>query len=269
MVDFGKTVANALRFSIDPKRWLPIFALDAVFGLAFLSYIITNIYALTSIMGAATSGLEVASGIIGVGLTVLAMGIIWFLIRLFISGALIHQSMKPKEIRKSCDVAVKWFIHLFLASVIVSILSVIVSWVPAVGWLLSIIIGIIFFFAMPAVVAGKQGFVEALRDSYRLFRYKFSDVFISWLLVVVITIIIIFLFMIPASMAAASVLFPSLEGLSAGTAGEEVLAILVANGWSLVPAGLVFLVGVAITTAFSINATTNFYLQLKKKHVIF
>jgi hypothetical protein len=268
MVEYGKTLSNAFKFSIDPKRWLPFLVLDAVAFLALLAYMIPNVFVLSDVIAAQQSGLMVASQIMGVIATVAIAFGIWSLVRLYIVGAMIHQSVKPKEYRKSCTVAKERYLSLLAVGVAVGLLSMVVGFVPYVGWLGSIIIGLMFFFAMPAAVAGKLGFSAALSDSLHLFREKLSDVFLAWLVIAVISSIIALIFMIPAFAIAWGALVPALVGLGENPTGTQILSILVSNGWSLAPAGLVFLVGIAITNVFGINAQTNFYLQLKKRKII-
>ncbi len=265
MVEYGKVLGGALHFCIEPKRWLPLFVLDAVAFIVVFSYLISNASAISSIIAGNVSDLLVASSIIGViGVSVLVF-IIWGLLRLYIVGALFHQSVKPKEYDKSWKVAKEKYLSLLMAGIIVGVISGFLSLIPYVGWILSIIIGLMFLFAMPAVIVRKMSFDDALRDSYKIFRIRTVDVFIVWLLITIITGIIIVIFLLPAMITLATLLLPTLVGVSAEGAGTGVLMAILAGGWSLAPAIIIYLIGVALMTVFSTNALAHFYLAFKKK----
>ena len=270
MVKYGETLLNALKFSVEPKRWVPFFAIDLIFSAVMLAYLLSNIFVLKGILSGDVSGLVIASSIIGVIAVSILMFAVWLLLRLYVSGALVHQSFKPKEFSKSWTVSKQRFLSLLAVSIVVGIISGVVGIVPYVGWILSIIIGLMFFFVAPAVIVKKMVFDKALSDSYRIFRKKPLDVFLIWLLLTIISGLIFLLFFIPMLVVMWSVLLPILLGLSGGTATiTGILTILTSNIWYIVPAMLVMIVGIAIGTVFSFHAQTHFYIQLKKKRGIF
>lgn len=265
MVDYGNALSGALRFCVEPKRWLPIFAIDALFVAAALSNVLTNASAFVGIMNATTEGFAAALSFVNLMLLLFSLFVVWSLVRLFIVGSLIHQSVKPKEYKKSCTVAKERYFSLLAVSIIVGLASYIAGIIPYIGWLVSIIVGLIFFYSMPAVVAGKHSFNDSLQESYRLFRDRFSEVLLSWLVIAIISGIIAVVFMIPVFMISFNLLIPELIAIGEGSTGIEFFSTILNAGWSLMPGIVVALAGIAISTAFSINAQTNFYLQIRKK----
>ncbi len=265
MVDYGKVLSGALRFGVEPKRWLPIFAIDALFVMAVLSNMVSNASAFVDIINAPVEGFAVAASVVNMLVFLFSLFVLWLLVRLFVVGALLQQSVKPKEYRKSCDVARERYISIVGISVLVGLASYVTGLVPYIGWLISIVIGIIFFYSMPAVIVGKKPFIEAMRESYRLFRDRFPEVLLSWILISVISGVIAVVFMIPVFMISFNLLIPELMLMGEGSTGMEFFTVILNAGWSLLPGIVVALAGVAISTALGLNAQANFYAQIRKK----
>jgi len=266
MVNYGKVLGDSLKFSVAPKRWVPLFALDAVFFTSALAYIIANIFMFKSIVGSGGGGLAVVSTLIGAFLVLFAVFIIWMLLRIYVAGAIVHQSVKPKEFNKSWAVARQRYLSLLAVVILISVLSLIVGMVPYIGWVLSIIVSIAFLFSIPVVVVRKVSFDDALREGYKIFRKKPGEVFLVWLLITIVSGIIVVIFFTPVILSAWGVFMPM---AISGGGNFAVLSELVSKGWYLLPSGLVFLVGLAITNVFALCATTRFYPEFKKKWRIF
>ncbi len=268
MAEYGKALSGALRFCAQPKRWLPLFGLDAIFFAAVASYVLSNAAALKDFLAAASAesqGFAMAQSIVNLAVLVFFAFVAWSLIRLFVVGSLIHQSVKPKdELKKSCKVAKERYLSLLAVTIVVGLLSTIVGMVPYMGWVISIVVGLMFFFVMPAVVVTKLSFDDALRESFRLFKDRFTEVLVSWLLITIFSGIIVIIFMIPMFIISFNVLVPQLVGLQ-GATEAEVFPVLLNAGWSILPGAFVAIVGFAIGTAFSTNAQTSLYTQIRKK----
>lgn len=272
MVEYRKTLSDGIRFSIQPKKWLPFFILDSVALTVFLAFIFSNasfFKEIASQSGGADSLSATAIASIAVtGLGLVVMFIVYGLIRLYISGAIIHQSVKPKETKQSWTVAKERYFTLLAVIVIVSIASSIGGMVPYVGWLLSIIIGLVFFFALPPTIVDKKSFDDSIRISIDLFREKTADVFLSWLLITIVATIIFFIFAVPLLVVSLGIFLPYFITLQSGTSGTEIFNMLIQSGWSLYPATLVLVVGIAISHVFNLFAQTNLYVQLKKRKLV-
>ncbi len=267
MVNYGEALSKALKFCIQPKRWLPFFILDLAFFLLVAWFVLSNLSVVISVMLAvSTSPLEIIS-VLGY-VAILAVGfIIWGLLRLWIQGAVVHQSYKEKEIKKSFRIACQRYLSLLGVMIIVTIVSAGVNFVPWIGWILSIIVTLIFFFVFQSVIVGRLRFEKALVDSYNMFRKKPLSVFLAWLVTAIIATVITCIFAIPSIMMIWNAIVPYLSQLTTTTAAASVLFVLLTNSTILIAGGIVFLIGIAISTAFSLKAQTEFYIQLRKRRL--
>lgn len=267
MVEYEEALGRALKFCIQPKRWLPFFIVDLAFFLVGAWFVLTNLSIVISVMLAlSTSPLAIVS-VLGYVVILVAGFIIWMLVRLWVQGAVIHQSYKEKEIMKSFRIACRRYLSLFVVMAIVTIVSGGMSFIPWIGWILSIIVALMFFFVFQSVIVGKLSFEKALADSYRIFRKKIVSVFLTWLVIAIIALAITCIFAIPGIAMIWNVITPYLTQLTTTTVAASVLFVLLTNSTILIAGGVVFLIGVAISTAFSLKAQTEFYLQLRKKRL--
>ncbi len=269
MADYGKVVSEGIRFAFQPKRWVHLFALDAITASVLLSYLLVNANALTVLYsGQAMSEPAVLSSMLGIGVAVSGLFVVWILIRMYIVGALIYQSVNPGKSRESWRVSKERYLNMIMVTGIVSLASFVAGVVPYVGWAISILAGLAFFFAMPPVIIDRKHFDECLRISVRMFREKTADVAITWLLVTVLSLVLVGIFSIPAFAMALVALLPALIELQGETSGRVFLDMMVNNAWAIYPAILVSLVGFAISNVFSLFFQTNMYRQLSKKKLL-
>ena len=272
MVKYGKTLSDGIRFSIQPKKWLPFFILDSVTLTVFLAFIFSNASLFKEIASQSggtdsLSATAIASiAVAGIGL--FAVFIVYVLIRIYIGGAIIHQSVKPKETKQSWTVAKERYFTMLAVIVIVSLATSVVGGVPYIGWVVSIIVGLLFFFALPPTIVDKKSFDDSIRTSIDLFREKTADVFLSWLLITIVATIIFFIFAVPLLVVSLGIFLPYFITNQSGTGGMEILNMLIQSGWSLYPATLVLVVGYSISNVFSLFAQTNLYQQLKKRKLV-
>jgi hypothetical protein len=223
---------------------------------------------LSFLMTAATNTAAVMN-VISTALIIISGFAVWSLIRLWISGAVIHQSVKPKEFSQSWSVAKSRYFSLLAVTIIVGLIATVVSIVPYIGWVLSIIVGLMFFFIRPAVVAKKLSFDNSLRDSYHIFRKKPLTVLLIWLAITIISVIMLFIFFMPLLMTVLNTIAPLLFQMSSTAVVSLVMVSLMENIGLLVLGGEVFLIGNAITEAFRLKAETDFYLMFKKGKKVF
>jgi len=264
MVDYGKTIGDAFRFSIQPKKWLYFFILDSAVLSVLFAYVLLNTSALSELMSSDAT----FSSFVTLAAGALTLFAVWVLVRIYIIGALIHQSVNPRETKQSWAVSRQKYLSLLLVVLIVLLVTQLTAMVPYVGWIISILTGLMLFFAMPATVIGRMGAADALRTSFSLFREKLSDVVIAWLLISIISSVINLLLALPLIAAALMMMLPYLLNLETIGGMGQVLSLLISNSWSLVPALLVFLAGFAISNVFTIHAQCNVYLQLKKRKLL-
>lgn len=265
MASYGKVLGNALKFSVQPKRWLPFFVLDSIFFLAAVALLMSNYSSILSLIMTATSNPAAIVSLINLGLIIVAGFIVWGLIKLYITGAVLHQSAKPNEFSKSWGVAKSRFLTLLVVVVIVGAISGIAGMVPYIGWILSIIIGLMFFFIKPAIIVKGLGFENSLRDSYDIFMKHKLTVFLIWLVVAIVSIIITLIFFIPLLAIIWNIIAPIVMQVSTATTASLLLVSLMDNLPLLLVTGEIVLIGMAITEVFKLKSETDFYLLLKKK----
>jgi uncharacterized membrane protein len=187
------------------------------------------------------------------------------LIRFWITGSMIHQSHKENEYKKSFSFGARKYPSILAIMIIMGILGFATSVIPLVGWLLSIIVSLVFFFAMQVVIVNNKSFSDGLSKSYNIFRKNAFDVLLSWLLLAVISIAIMIIFALP--MFALFFNVAQLSG-SAAASQEAITSYIIGLSQAYLPVllivGACFVVGIAISTVFSLKAQTEIYLKVKK-----
>ena len=266
-MDYSGALGKALGFCIHPQRWVPYLLADLVFVSAALALLLPNIDSfiyLVSLSGAEMNPMLVAplfTAFFGVLLLFLA----WGLVTLWINGAVIHQSHKEHEFNKSWSVSGKRYLSILGVTVITAAVGMIVGMVPYIGFVFSIIAGLIFFFTMQSVMVKGNGFAAALEDSYEIFKKHPFKVFLIWLLVAIMSVLILFVFSLPMlALAFKTILSVTASGLQDTAALIGLISAVQGNLVQFFVSGIILLVGFAITRAFAAKAQTEFYLQLRQ-----
>ncbi len=268
-VDYGKIIGKAFHFSYQPRRWLPLFVVDAAFILIALAIFMSNADAIISMVtGSLGDSVDTAyaASILNIILVLGLAFVVFMVIRLWVTGALVHQSYREKESKKSWVIARKRLITIIIVTILTGAIGMIGGVVPVVGWVVSLVIGWIFFFIMQAVIIDNLGAIESMRKSYQIFAKRPFEVFALWLIVVIISMSIVILFAIPliASFMGSFVTLAMAEAASAESMAFLVLALQ--NNLLLgTLLGLLAVVGADIATVFSLKAQTEFYLHVGKK----
>lgn len=275
MVDYGKALSKGLRFGINPKRWLQFFILDLVFLSIGLAIFLPNLSEVLPVVMGYSQDLAGALSMAGFVVSIMVVFVVWMLVRLWLTGAVVHQSYKEKDkISKSFNVAGRKYLHILIAIIIVTIIAGGVSMIPYVGWLIGFVVSWIFFFVLQGIVVSNMGFWRSIENSYKIFRNKPLQVFLAWLLIAIVTVVIYTIFSIPAMFLFFGI-FASLGPMFMGTQPmlSEVIAslnqVLQTNMPALIVVVIIALIGLAISQVFALKAQTEFYLQLKKRFKIF
>lgn len=182
MVSYVEALKRGLVFGFSPARWLPIFIVDMVFFSGAVGIFLSSpdttagVLALLSNPSATGNLARLGAGLIG-------LGAVWFLVRLWVTGAIIHQTHKEKEFDKSWAVSRRRFVSLLGAMVFVLALTVAVGMVPFLSIPLSMVVRTVFLwpagffsfslyypFVLQGVVLKGKSSVGGLKDSVRLFR---------------------------------------------------------------------------------------------------
>jgi len=268
-IDWSKALSEGFRFGFHPKRWLQFFILDAVFLSAILSAVYFNISDIIYIISSLSTEADrfLIMNLVNYILLPVFVFIVWFLVRIWMQGAIIYQGWKAKnsEIGKSWRFACKKYPSLFLAMLIITLISTLVSMIPYIGFILAIVVPLIFYFALQAIIIRNIGFYEGLEDSYRIFRKHPFEVILIWLVIMVVNIVIFGIFALPF----AYLLLMNIFYMAQNTGIASIILIFREQMLFFVTAGLILLVGISITTSFTLKAQVEFYLQLRKRFRIF
>lgn len=267
MVEHGKIISSGLKFCIEPKRWLPFFAIDSIVLMLAGMYLISNVNVFSEFAAANTGGVPPNIALVtGTASVLIILGIVWFFARLYIKGALIYQSFKPKDFNKSFDVSKERFFTLLAIAIIMSVISGLAGMFPYVGWIVSVLVALMFFFAMPIAVIKKRKFDDSLSESVEIFRKRAADVFVSWLLMVIVSGVIVFIFAIPALITMFNSIMPVIIAAQGNNiSGILLLNSLIANIWILIPGIVLFVLGSSLSDVYNTHVQTNYYSEFKKK----
>lgn len=253
-VEWPSTIKRAARFCMQPKRFLPFFITDLL--------VITVAFLLVGSVAMPYAGLEAETlppeVVSAVGILA-ALFIAWFLASLWIMGAVIHQSSKPKEFDKSWRVSARRFPNLLAVTIVVGIITFLLSSVPYIGLLLSIITSLAFLLVNQFVVVGGTGFYEAMAKSVKALRYKSLSIFLAWLIGGLLSLIIMAIFAMP--LISTVFYFVAQYGLE-----DAVIYMMVSLDWNVIyiESGILML-GFSVSRTFGLHFLTDVYLQLNKK----
>ncbi len=259
-LSWKSAISSGLCFALRPKRFLPFFAIDTAGLIVFLSLVSAN-PGLVDFLLYGTSSPDagiVQSLSLGIGAF-----IVWLVAGIFILGALIRQSAKPAEYGESWRVSLRSLHSLVIASVIVSLLTVIVSMVPYLGVIFTVMVGLAFLFVNQFIILEGKGFYRAMMGSLRTFGKKPGRVFIAWILSAVVSMLLI---MLLASPMVALLIY------GAFTAADEAALVELFTGPLAFLSDLfvvLFVLGVSVSKTFSAFFLTSVYMQLKKKKWLF
>jgi len=267
-IKWADAITKGLKFAVQPKRWGIFFIIDLIFLGGAAAIALSNLSAFAAMMAAVTdfsSILPFLGNIAGI----LLLLIIWWLFRIGVTGLIIHQSFKEKDsLKKSCSVSQKRYLQLFAAMVITTLITLGVSWIPYVGSLAAIIAALIFFFVFQGVVIKGSGAARAVKESWAIFRGNPVKVFVMWLIITLIAGAINLVFSLPAMGMVFSLIFTA--GKASGAAAfAAVLFSVMTNPATFVIVFLIFLAGNAISACFTLKASTEYYLQIRKRFRLF
>jgi hypothetical protein len=252
-IDWSKIIKESFLFSIKPRIWLPYLLLDVFCISAMLLTIFYNISQISVAMS--TQSITMLIKYLWPALFIL---IIWILTRLWIDGSVIYQSFKPKDFSKSWKYSFKKYPSMFSASMIIVVLTLVFGLIPYIGWIINIIISLIFFFTLQAIIVKNKGYFEGLSDSYNIFKKKWLFVLVMYVLILIIALGITIVFSIPITAILMNIFSPNMTIVSLLLLIKEQLPLILISG-------VILILGIDISKAFSLKAQTEFYLKLTKK----
>jgi len=269
MADYADILKKSLKFSVHPKRWLPFFIVDVVFYAAIVQFVLSNISTLVGLISSAEVSLESAVAMVSFIGAVIACSAVFWLIRMWIQGAVIQQSANSKmKLAESYRYGLRRYISLLLATAVVAIIGWAVGLVPFIGSVLTLVVSIVLLFAAQGVMVSKMGFAGAVSDAYRMFRKMPGSVFLAWLATALVSLIITGIFLLPAFAAFGATLLPALVSMGSEASIMSVVSVLMQNITLLTVVGAIFIVGSSIAATFSIKSITEFYMAWRKRKLI-
>jgi len=264
MANFGDAIRKGLFFSIDPRRWLPLLAVDMLF-LGTIFYFILRSPGLMILSSAmpGTASPQIAGAVLGF----LFLGAAWLIIRTWIMGALVQQARHGDRIKESYYIAVGRLHKIIISIIIVSIMSMALSLIPWFGWLISIILAWMFLFLIQGIMLDNLGVVSTFKNSFKMFQKSPMDIFLTWALISIVSFAIMSIFIIVPLLILSIGFALQLLSLAslAGPASPGTINYITQNLPIISALGVVFLMGMELTQVFSIGAQTDVYIQLKKK----
>ena len=266
-----KSISEGLKFFISIKRILPYLILHLV-----TFYVLMNFFGeiLRLIINPTAFGPFLVSLLIYI-----PSFIILGLIKLWISGAIIDQAKyykKKRRLIKSFKHSTSRFLTMVCALIIFAVIAAIVSSLPYIGSLLSILLGLIFFYLYPAIIIDNKSCIDSFKWSWKIFKKRPVETFATWILIIIIGSIITIIFALPLI----SYLLGNLvdifqtidptginETMSETIFREEIIPTIVNSVRSVyfLPYLFVFCFGLAIQEVFSVGAQARLYINLKRK----
>ncbi len=164
-----------------------------------------------------------------------------------------HNYANQKSLAKSAGYVKSRYLRFFLAMMIVGLVSSVADIVPFVGFIFSLVTGLIFFFVQQEIAVRNSGLSKSFSNSYAIFKRNWFKVFLTLIISGLLGLLIIIVFAIPLLIVA----------LPALVSGQFMSAVL-ANLPLFIATGLILLVGVALATLWTIGIKTDVYMQLKK-----
>ena len=195
----------------------------------------------------------------------LVQSYVWLFVALLIAALLLiysalmfmHNYANQKSLAKSAGYAKAKYFRFFLAMMIVGAISSVADIVPFVGFIFSLVTGLIFFFVQQEIAVRNSGLSKSFSNSYAIFKRNWFKVFLTLIISGMLGLLVIIVFAIPLLVVAFATIVPAIAS------GQMVLALL-ANLPMFVVTGLILLAGVALATLWTIGIKTDIYMQLKK-----
>jgi hypothetical protein len=264
-IDYATPLKKAFAFCLEPKRWLPFFILDLAFVATAFTLVMSNSMTFLFMMMSA-SDIGVSGDAAALLLELVGLFAVWALASVWVTGAVIHQSHKEKEFRKSWKASWKRYLSLLGATAVTAVIAGLGGMIPAVGWILAILVSLVFFFALQGVMIKGHGVMKSLEDSWHIFRHQPFKVFLMWLLIAALSAIIILIFAMPILGLTTRIVLDV-----AGTGGNitssdliNLITMIQTQFTLFVVSGMILVLGMAITRVLAVKAQTEFYLQLRK-----
>ena len=158
--------------------------------------------------------------------------------------------------------AKKKYFSVLIAVLLAGIITKLLSLILFVGWLISIIVGVVLLFIVQSVVIGNKNATESLSESYHIFRKNILSVFLFWILAVIIVFTLLILAIVPVAIAAMPVI---MAFASSGGNMMSVIPLMQQNMNGIIEGGIIGCAILAYAEAFYQAALSFFYISAKRK----
>lgn len=259
-----RVISKSLRESFRPKRFLPFFLLYLLTSIAFIILIFPVIKALPSMI----LGFSVLSTILPILLLLCAVFLIVLLLNLWFTGALIHNAISNKTFGKSLQYSKKVFWQILILSFVIFLLNMFSFLLGFFSFIAQLLIGLIFFYSLPALVIKKYTFDEAMKKSFDVVRrnvLKTIAFIISTRIVILVMILVSFFSIMLTLLPVFQDTLPIKDMVLIQVAMSELVNIILKNYPLLLLTSVVASFFFAIIHVFDYLSRTYYFLELKKK----
>ncbi|MEK6887881.1 MAG: hypothetical protein AABX14_02960, partial [Candidatus Aenigmatarchaeota archaeon] len=195
MVNFGDALGRAWKYSTNLKR-LGVFTLSLIIALAIVLLPLLSVFSTTPLSIIVLNSVSLLTMI--QFFTWLAVGIAAaLLIYMYVILLFTHNYANQKSLGKSASFAKSRYLRFLGVVIVTGVITTIVSMVPFIGIVFSIIAGLVFFFVHQEVAVSDNGISKSLTNSYRLFRKNILGVIITFILAAILSVVIVLIFAIP------------------------------------------------------------------------
>ncbi len=268
-----RSLSEGLRFSISLRRIIPYLIIDLI-----IFYVLIDFFG--KVLSLVLNRISAMSFLLSLGIYI-PFFIIITLINLWINGAIIDQAKyykKRRSLIKSFEFSTSRYLSLFCATVLYAIIIGIVSSPPYIGSLLAFIFSLIFFYIFPAIIIDRRGCIDSFRLSWRAFKRYPLETFVTWLLIMIISLIIIGIFALPALFYLIGSLIEPFQAMEMATLNESVArgiirSVIIPKFASyilspyFIPYFFIFCIGLSIQKVFSVGTQARLYVNLKRRRV--
>jgi len=266
-IDLGKIIGTAFRYAFSVNRILPYFIINLFIFVGIIILLTSAVNIIPIMMQTGTPTMMYAGQFIASVLLFIIAIVIISLVKILVDSAVADNSRqfwagKDRFLSSSYDIAKKKYLSVLGAVLIVGIITILISMIPFVGWLISMILGIMFMFVIQSVIIGGKNATKSLSDSYNVFKKNVLNTLIFWILMFIIIITFFILAIIPVMIAA----IPAVMAfVASGGNFMSIIPLLQQNMNWIIIGGVIGCAILAYIEVFSQSAMSFFYISAKKK----
>jgi hypothetical protein len=195
--------------------------------------------------------------------------IVW-LAHLYFQAAVVdnarkYMTKKSTPLSGSFDIAKKKFWSVFGATVLATVIAVIAGMVPVIGGIIALVLSWFFLFILQFVVIANKNAVDSLKHSYGFFMKNKLDVFLFWLILMLVSLLLFIVAMIPLMIAAFPIILAFLQIAISNGSFLSLMPLIKQNMVNLFVGGIVSMAILSYITVFQEGASTFFFMQKTKK----